>query len=235
MNAGDPSAQTLFEFYRDSREKEEFLRLVSDYDGALYASFVKEDSLPTMNGGGLAAVLKDSAATAGTSPSEKETSAPQTAASPKTTSGAAGGSSAPAATSSVTTPKPFVTTSHNGSTPASGSATYTALYPELYCDTTRDVVYNADMDYLYFTFDDGPSKYTENILYYLDKHGIKATFFVVPDGSETSNARLKKLPTRGIRSGFTRRRTNTRRFTRASRRIWRISRSLMTAFTRQRA
>lgn len=58
------------------------------------------------------------------------------------------------------------------------------------------------MDYLYFTFDDGPSKYTENILYYLDKHGIKATFFVVPDGSETSNARLKKIADAGHTIGI---------------------------------
>lgn len=204
VDAGDPSAQTLFDFYRDSREKEEFLRLVSDYDGELYASFAKEDSLPTMNEGGLMAVPKDSdgetSSNTGTPPG---TTTP--ASSPATTTPAATNSAAattPAATTAATTSKPFITTSYNGSSLVSGSATYTALYPDLYCDTTRDVVYNADMDYLYFTFDDGPSKYTENILLYLEKYGIKATFFVVPDGSETSNARLKKIADAGHTIGI---------------------------------
>ncbi len=210
VDAGDPSAQTLFEFYRESREKEEFLRLVSDYDGALYASFVKEDSLPTMNEGGLTAVPKDSdvPASADTSASGTSktpgTSAP--ASSSATTTPAATTTSATTTTASTanaaTTSKPFVTTSYNGNSPVSGSATYTALYPDLYCDTTRDIVYNADMDYLYFTFDDGPSKYTENILMYLDKYGIKATFFVVPDGSAESNARLKKIADAGHTIGI---------------------------------
>ena len=204
IDAGDPSAQTLFEFYRDSREKEEFLRLVSDYDGALYASFAKEDSLPTMNEGGLTAAPKDSggaissntAIPPGTSPAPASSS---TTTAPATTKAA---TTTPAATTAATTSKPFITTSYDGSSPVSGSATYTALYPDLYCDTTRDIVYNADMDYLYFTFDDGPSKYTENILLYLEKYGIKATFFVVPDGSETSNARLKKIADAGHTIGI---------------------------------
>lgn len=195
VDVGDPSAQTLFDFYRDSREKEEFLRLVSDYDGELYASFAKEDSLPTMNEGGLTAVPKDS----GGESSSSTGTPPGTSAPPS--SSAATTKAAPA-TTAATTSKPFITTSYNGDSPVSGSATYTALYPDLYCDTTRDIVYNADMDYLYFTFDDGPSQYTENILLYLDKYGIKATFFVVPDGSETSNARLKKIADAGHTIGI---------------------------------
>lgn len=207
VDAGDPSAQTLFEFYRESREKEEFLRLVSDYDSALYASFVKEDSLPTMNESGITAVPKDSGV-----PASANTSASGTSKTPGTTAPASSSltttpaatttSAATTAASSATTSKPFVTTSYNGNSPVSGSATYTALYPDLYCDTTRDIVYNADMDYLYFTFDDGPSKYTENILMYLDKYGIKATFFVVPDGSAESNARLKKIADAGHTIGI---------------------------------
>lgn len=204
VDAGDPSAQTLFEFYRDSREKEEFLRLVSDYDGELYAAFAKEDSLPTMNEGGLTAVPKDSggetSSNTGTPPGTTTPASSPTTTTPAATNSAAATTSA--ATTAATTSKPFITTSYNGSSPVSGSATYTALYPDLYCDTTRDVVYNADMDYLYFTFDDGPSKYTENILLYLEKYGIKATFFVVPDGSETSNARLKKIADAGHTIGI---------------------------------
>lgn len=204
IDVGDPSAQTLFEFYRDSREKEEFLRLVSDYDGALYASFAKEDSLPTMNEGGLMAVPKDSggesSSNTGTPPGTTTPASSSATTTPTATNEAA--TTTPAAATAAATSKPFITTSYNGSSPVSGSATYTALYPDLYCDTTRDVVYNADMDYLYFTFDDGPSKYTENILLYLEKYGIKATFFVVPDGSETSNARLKKIADAGHTIGI---------------------------------
>ena len=70
---------------------------------------------------------------------------------------------------------------------------YADLYPELYCDTTADVVYDQDMDHVYLTFDDGPSQYTESILYYLDKYNLKATFFVVPSGSDECNRLLKKI------------------------------------------
>ncbi len=81
-------------------------------------------------------------------------------------------------------------------------AAYESLYPELYAEVPDDIVYDLDMDYVYLTFDDGPSRYTENILYYLDAYDIKATFFVVPDGTDESNARLKKIAERGHTIGI---------------------------------
>lgn len=82
-------------------------------------------------------------------------------------------------------------------TPPPEVSEYAELYPELYCDTTADVVYDEDMDHVYLTFDDGPSQYTENILYYLDKYDIKATFFVVPSGSDECNRLLRKIVDEG--------------------------------------
>ena len=76
------------------------------------------------------------------------------------------------------------------------------LYPELYALGTEDITYKEDKDYVYLTFDDGPSKYTENILYYLDLYDIKATFFVVPDGTETCNNRLKRIAEEGHTIGI---------------------------------
>ncbi len=79
---------------------------------------------------------------------------------------------------------------------------YEALYPDLYADIPEDLVYNMDMDYVYLTFDDGPSKYTDSILDYLRSYDIKATFFVVPDGSDESNAKLKKIADAGHTIGI---------------------------------
>lgn len=79
---------------------------------------------------------------------------------------------------------------------------YELLYPELYALGTDDIEYREDKDYVYLTFDDGPSKYTENILYYLDLYDIKATFFVVPDGTETCNNRLRRIAEEGHTIGI---------------------------------
>ena len=79
---------------------------------------------------------------------------------------------------------------------------YELLYPDLYSGLSEDIVYDQDMDYVYLTFDDGPSRYTENILEYLRIYDIKATFFVVPDGSPESNARLKAIADAGHTIGI---------------------------------
>ncbi len=78
-------------------------------------------------------------------------------------------------------------------TPPPVQSVYADLYPELYCDSTRNATYADDKDVVYLTFDDGPSQYTESILQYLDKYNIKATFFVVPSGSEDSKRLLKRI------------------------------------------
>ena len=61
---------------------------------------------------------------------------------------------------------------------------YASLYSDLYVERHADesrLRYRNDKGYLYFTFDDGPSKHTVSILTYLKKYNIPATFFVVPD------------------------------------------------------
>ena len=93
-----------------------------------------------------------------------------------------------------------VTSTENGDekeVPDEAVPAYQRMFPELYAEGTADIVYDADMDCVYLTFDDGPSKYTENILYYLDLYDIKATFFVVPDGTEQCAARLRKIADAG--------------------------------------
>lgn len=79
---------------------------------------------------------------------------------------------------------------------------YEALYPELYAELPDEIVYNMDMDYVYLTFDDGPSKYTDSILDYLSAYDLKATFFVVPDGSEESSRKLKRIADAGHTIGI---------------------------------
>ena len=64
------------------------------------------------------------------------------------------------------------------------SSGYKSLYPDLYVDGYADEAkprYKDDGGYIYLTFDDGPSRHTQLILNYLDKHNVTATFFVVPD------------------------------------------------------
>lgn len=207
VGANEPSAQTLFELYKDSEDKNALLKLISDYDGELYASFAKE-AFPAFNDHTIYAEPTDPSVTsAGTgvgTGTSVETGTPAGTKKPEATTSPAG-TTKPAATSpqsTTTTTKPFITTTHENTPSDSGGASYAALYPDLYASSNEGIVYNADMDYIYLTFDDGPSQYTENILYYLDKHGLKATFFVVPDGSETSNARLKKIADAGHTIGI---------------------------------
>ena len=79
---------------------------------------------------------------------------------------------------------------------------YESLYPDLYAEVPENIVYDQDADYVYLTFDDGPSKNTGSILYYLNAYDIKAPFFVVPDGSEESNARLRAIADAGHTIGI---------------------------------
>ena len=85
---------------------------------------------------------------------------------------------------------------------ADDAPSYEQLYPDLYAELPENIIYNDDMDYVYLTFDDGPSKYTQSILDYLDKYDIKATFFVVPDGSEESSKRLQSIAKAGHTIGI---------------------------------
>ncbi|MDE7281393.1 MAG: polysaccharide deacetylase [Ruminiclostridium sp.] len=50
---------------------------------------------------------------------------------------------------------------------------------------------------IYLTFDDGPSKYTEDILRILKENNIKATFFVIPDEGKACADRLRMIAAAG--------------------------------------
>lgn len=175
--------EALFELYKSVEDKAGFLKLISEYDSELYAEFVK--ALPAMNGSVTADTVASTTASspADTTPTQPETTAETTAATTSVTT------TTTATTTAATTPV-FTTTGANGQ---AGSTEYAHLYPDLYYYDTAGVTYNDDNNYVYLTFDDGPSKHTDSILYYLDRYGFKATFFVVPDGSEECARRMKRI------------------------------------------
>lgn len=55
---------------------------------------------------------------------------------------------------------------------------------------------------VYLTFDDGPSKYTEDILDILDAYDVKATFFVLGKESDYSIGMLQEIAKRGHTIGM---------------------------------
>lgn len=55
---------------------------------------------------------------------------------------------------------------------------------------------------VYLTFDDGPSKYTGNILDILNKYNVKATFFVIGKTDEGSLAMYKRIVNEGHTLGM---------------------------------
>lgn len=57
------------------------------------------------------------------------------------------------------------------------SSDYTKLFPQMYAQKAADRVRPGEKT-VFLTFDDGPSAGTYDILYILQKHGIKATFFM---------------------------------------------------------
>lgn len=174
---GEPlDAELLLTLYKESEDKEAFLKLLSEYDSELYSSFA-EQALPALN---------SNTTTSPPALTPAQTSSETTSAS--TTEGIT------AEAQTTTTP---VSAASEQTTTEPDAPAYQSLYPELYVSSEGEIIYNTDMDYLYLTFDDGPSKYTENILGYLDKHNIKATFFVVPNGTDESNALLKKIADAG--------------------------------------
>lgn len=55
---------------------------------------------------------------------------------------------------------------------------------------------------VYLTFDDGPSKYTDDILDILDRYGVKATFFVVGKDSDSAREAMQEIVNRGHTLGM---------------------------------
>lgn len=198
-SAAFDTPEALFGLYKAIEDKEAFLKLISEYDSELYAEFVK--SIPAMNQG----IIADTpASSATTTPAVSQEQSVQTTAASSTeavttttsatttaaTTTATTTTTAITTTTAATTTSVFTTTGANG---RPGSTEYAHLYPELYCYSTAGATYNDDDNYVYLTFDDGPSKHTDSILYYLDRYNFKATFFVVPDGSEECAKRMKKI------------------------------------------
>ena len=189
------SADELFELYRDSLDdKQEFLRLVYDNDPAGYGETVLN-------------VQEETEAPADTTVSEEPPVESVTAEESVTEAEAVPvmAESTEAETTAETeapeTEPEFTHTAEAGN-PAATGASYEKLFPELYAEVPENIIYNDDADHVYLTFDDGPSKYTDSILNYLEMYDIKATFFVVPDGSAESNARLKRIANAGHTIGI---------------------------------
>ncbi len=86
--------------------------------------------------------------------------------------------------------------------PVSDSAPeYASLYPDLYAEDPP-AAFKEDNGTIYLTFDDGPSKNTEDILYILDRYNIKATFFFCGGTSEEAKARMKAVADAGHTIGI---------------------------------
>ncbi len=61
---------------------------------------------------------------------------------------------------------------------------YTELYPEMYVEKAAETTVN-DKKTVFLAFEDGPSVNTYDILYILNKHNIKATFFMSAGKTES--------------------------------------------------
>lgn len=72
--------------------------------------------------------------------------------------------------------------------------------PEADRDTTEPEV--TAVHKVYLTFDDGPSKYTDEILDILDTYGVKATFFVVGKDSDFAREAMQEIVNRGHTLGM---------------------------------
>ncbi len=56
---------------------------------------------------------------------------------------------------------------------------YMDLYPDMYVESIKPVIYLEEKKIAYLSFDDGPSHITSDILEVLDEYNAKATFFVL--------------------------------------------------------
>lgn len=68
---------------------------------------------------------------------------------------------------------------------------YAAVHTDMQVSCPEEFVREEGVVYL--TFDDGPSDNTYSILHYLDKYGVKATFFVVPTRTEECYELLRMI------------------------------------------
>ena len=83
---------------------------------------------------------------------------------------------------------------HSVASPDGTVPEYTQLYPDFYApEWTGETVTGGKVCCL--TFDDGPSANTDRVLSILDRHGVKATFFIVGSASTSaaSQQRMKQI------------------------------------------
>lgn len=81
------------------------------------------------------------------------------------------------------------------------AAEYTKLYPDLYAENPP-TEFKEDDGTIYLTFDDGPSANTNDILYILNKYGIKATFFFCGGEDEQTFERMRAVADAGHTVGI---------------------------------
>jgi len=80
---------------------------------------------------------------------------------------------------------------------------YAELFPHLYSEVVTPAEYMDDTGFVYLTFDDGPTTgVTDSILRYLNTHGVKATFFVMPDDTENGKNFLNSMLDNGHEIGI---------------------------------
>ncbi|MCL2632991.1 MAG: polysaccharide deacetylase family protein [Oscillospiraceae bacterium] len=78
---------------------------------------------------------------------------------------------------------------------------YANLFPDLYVENYNITPqYVEDTGWIYFTFDDGPSQYTDTMLAHLRNFDIPGTFFVIPN--ENSERRLNQILAEGHAIGI---------------------------------
>lgn len=74
---------------------------------------------------------------------------------------------------------------------------YSGIYPDMMVYSPAESDFVRELGTVYLTFDDGPSDNTYSILSYLEQYNVKATFFVVPERTESCYAKLKAIADAG--------------------------------------
>lgn len=68
--------------------------------------------------------------------------------------------------------------------------------------TFKDTATQEELHKVYLTFDDGPSKYTDEILDILKRYDVKATFFLVGKEEQTAQGAIKRIAEEGHAIGL---------------------------------
>lgn len=100
-----------------------------------------------------------------------------------------------ASTKETTTAVPTVEPESSEPVMAEPESPYAAIHADMQVSCPAEFVREEGVVYL--TFDDGPSKNTYSVLHYLEKHNVKATFFVVPSRTDECFELLRKITEAG--------------------------------------